>query len=117
MKALENIEEGQERQKKIQNDRTKPIDSELKEGDLVMVKCEGMLGKLESRYHGIFFIKGRTEDGNYRLLNSLGKEVGKSYLITKLKPILDDEEISDKESVEIEKILNKRKNDQNNRIE
>ena len=56
IKALENIEEGQERQKKIQNDRTNPTNVSLKEGDLVMIKCEGLLRKLESRYHGRFFI-------------------------------------------------------------
>ena len=82
-----------------------------------MIKCEGLLGKLESRYHGRFFIKHQTEDGNYKLLNSLGNEIEKSYPIKKLKPILEDEEISNKESVEIEKILNKRKNDENDKIE
>ena len=115
--ALDNIEEGQERQKNIQNKRTNPTNTELKEGDLVMVKCEGLLGKLESRYHGRFFIKNRTDDGNYRLLNSLGKELEKSYPVTKLKPILEDEELSEKLSVEIHSILDKRKNEQTNKIE
>ena len=115
--ALDNIEEGKERQKIIQNKRTTPTNTELKEGDLVMVKCEGLLGKLESRYHGRFFIKNRTDDGNYRLLNSLGKELEKSYPVTKLKPILEDEELSEKLSVEIHSILDKRKNEQTNKIE
>ena len=115
--ALKNINEGQERQAKIQNNRTNPTEQTLKQGDVLMVKCEGLLGKLESRYHGRFFVKSQTKKGNYILLNILGKELERSYPITKLKPILEDESILEMESVEIEKILNKRKNNDTNKME
>ena len=89
--ALKNINEGQARQAKIQNYHTNPTGQTLKQGDVVMVKCEGLLGKLKSRHHGRFFVKNQTKEVNYILLNSLGKKLVRSNPITKLKPILEDD--------------------------
>ena len=72
--------------KTIQNNRTNPSESLLANGTTVMLKVESMTGKLESRYHGCYTIKEQTENGNYKLYNSLGNVLEKSYPITKLKP-------------------------------
>ena len=115
--VLTNIEKGQERQKLIQNTRTNPTTEALKPGTAVMVKVEGMTGKLESKYHGRYFVEKQTPGGNYKLLNALGNEIEQSFPINKLKPILEHDVKAEKESVEIEAILNKRVNKENDRIE
>ena len=57
-----------------------------------MLKVEGLRGKLVAKFHGRFKIKGRTEHGNYKLFNSLDEELEDSYPITKIRPIIEDEE-------------------------
>ena len=114
--TLDNIHLAQEKQKNDQNKRNNPITESLKPGTLVMLKVEGLKGKLENRYHGKFTILKQTSHGNYRLLNALNNEMKETYPIHKLKIIQEDEE-KPTESVEIEKILNKRVNNTTNKVE
>lgn len=103
--ALKNIAKAQEKQKKIQNDRTNPTTTELEVGSSVTVKVEGLRGKLENLYRGRYTIRKRTKEGNYKIKNALGEELKESYPINKLKPIEDDVELPTV-SAEIEKIIN-----------
>ena len=88
----------------------------LKKGTAVMIKVEGLGGKLEPKYHGRYFIEELTPGGNYRIKNALGSILKSSYPINKLKPIIEDNH-KPEESVEVEKILNKRKNPETEEIE
>jgi hypothetical protein len=108
--AIKNIEDAQERQKDIQNKRTKPTEITLKKGTPVMLKVEGLRGKLENRYRGRYFVKEQTSGGNYKLENALGEELKQSFPISKLKPFIEDNN-KPEDSVEIEAILDKRKNE------
>lgn len=81
-----------------------------------MVKVEGLSGKLEPKFQGRYKVKGIAFGGNYVLESATGKKLKKNYPITKLKPIFEDDnkvEIS----AEIEHILGKRKNPDNDKIE
>ena len=79
-----------------------------------MIKIEGMAGKLEPKFHGRYKVNGIASGGNYILESALGNKLDKHYPITKLKPIIEDK---DENSVEVEKILNKRKNPETDQIE
>lgn len=114
--CIEAIKKSQIGQKKIQNKRTNPTDNQLKVGTKVMIKVEGLNSKLGQKYHGRYTIVGRNEGGNYKLQTAHGTEVKQSYPITKLKPIEEDDK-KPQESVEIEKILEKRKNLETDEIE
>ena len=92
IEALESIKKAQENQKEIQNKRTKPTDNQLEIGTKVMVNIEGLNSKLGQKFHGKFKVIGRTTEGNYKLLTANGLPVKKSYPITKLKPIVDDDD-------------------------
>jgi hypothetical protein len=52
-----NNQKAQEKQKETQDKRNKPTVTTLKPGTVVMIKVEGLRGKLESRYRGRYFIK------------------------------------------------------------
>jgi len=112
--AIKNIERAQEKQTKIQNARNNPTTETLKPGTPVMVKSEGIIGKLEPRFYGRFFIKKMTEGGNYILSNALGETLDNSFPVTKLKIIEEENELA---SVEVEKILSKRINSTSSAIE
>lgn len=114
--AMSNIEEAQKRQKDNQNMRTNPIVTPLAEGTPVLLKVEGIRGKLDAKYFGRFFISKQTEGGNYLLKNALGEVVKNSYPISKLKPIVESVD-KPETSVEIEKILDDRINKETNQIE
>jgi hypothetical protein len=114
--CLESIKKAQEYQKVVQNKRTNPTEKDLEIGSKVMVKVEGLTGKIEQKFHGRFTIIGRAKGGNYLLETAVGTKVRQSYPITKLKPLIEDTEKSD-ESVEIEKIIDKRKNEETDQIE
>ena len=114
--CLESIKKSQEYQKKVQDKRNNPTEKELKIGSKVMIKVEGLNSKLGQKYHGRYTVIGRKKGGNYILETANGKEVTQSYPITKIKPIEEDE-TKPSESVEIEKILNKRKNEETDTIE
>ena len=116
VEVIKNIEKAQESQLKIQNARTKPTEEVLKTGTKVLLKNEGINGKLEPKFQGPFTVVGQSSGGNYKLNTADGKPVLSNYPITKLKPILDDED-KPSESVEIEKILGKRKNESIDQIE
>ena len=114
--CLESITKAQEYQKKVQDKRDNPTYDDLKPGTKVMVKVEGLAGKLGQKYHGRYTIMGKTSGGNYKLKTANGTELQQSYPISKLKPILEDED-KPEESFEVEKILDKRKNDTTDKIE
>ena len=113
-----NIEKQKEVQMHYQDLRSgKALTEEvLKIGTRVMLKVEGLRGKLEPKYHGRFTIAGITRTGNYKLENAAGDELKQSWPITKLKPIREDEN-KPEESAEIEKIMDKRKNTKTKKIE
>ncbi len=114
--CLESISKAQEYQKKTQDKRNNPTSDDLEVGTKVMVKVEGLAGKLGQKYHGRYTIMGRTSGGNYKLKTANGTEVQQTYPISKLKPILEDED-KPEESFEVEKILEKRKNESTDKIE
>ena len=113
--AIQNIEKAQGRQKRNQNKRSN-LSDELEPGTPVMLKVEGLKGKLEPHYRGRYFVLERTEHGNYKLKNAVGKELKTTYPISKLRPIIEDQD-KPEESVEVEEILGKRKNNETNLIE
>ena len=103
--AIENIKMAQEVQMKIQNQRVNVTTTPLTPGTPVMIKNDGIHGKLEPKYRGRYYVVEQTTGGNYRLKYSTGEVVKETYPINKLKPFLEDEQI---ENVEIEKIIQKR---------
>ena len=113
--ATENIAKQQIIQKNIQNKRNKITEKPLKVGTRVMLKTEGMRGKLEAKFHGRFKIKEVTDGGNYRLENAKGELLKGSYPVTKLRPIVENN--SNDNSQEVERILDKRKNRKTDTIE
>ena len=114
--TLKNIEKAQEYQKKVQNTRTNPTDTVLEKGSRVMIRNEGLTGKLEPKFQGKYIVVGQASGGNYILKTANGIKLKKNYPITKLKPVLEDID-SEKETVEVEAILDKRKNPKNDNIE
>lgn len=114
--AIENIKTAQEKQKDTQDKRNKPTEDILKPGTPVMIKVEGLRGKLESRYRGRYFVEEQASGGNYRLKNALGEIMKQTFPISKLRPFTEDNERPE-DSVEIEEILDKRKNPENDVIE
>ena len=71
--ALENIKLAQERQMKAQNNRDRIDDSVIAVGTSVDLVNDGIIGKLESRYHGPFIVRRVTTRGNYELSDSDGQ--------------------------------------------
>ena len=114
--VLEKIRKAQEIQKSIQNRRGKPTEEEIPIGTRVMVKNDGIVkAKLENSYQGLYIVTGRASGGNYRLKTADGQEVKQTWPITKLKPIHDDPDKPER-SVEIEKILDKMRDDETDQM-
>ena len=112
--ALENIAKAQKKQNDVQNSRHLILTEPLAPGTSVMIKNDGMIGKLEPRYHGRHTVVEQASGGNYRLKDALGHILPITYPLQKLKPYDDDDAEKPTESFEIEKILDKRKiNDRN----
>lgn len=104
--AIENIQSAQEIQIQAQNKRFNVTEIPLEKGTPVLVKNEGIIGKLEPRNRGKYYVDGQASGGNYKLIDSTGMKVKQTFPISKLKPILEDNfEIHH----EVEKILDKRK--------
>lgn len=57
----------------------------------VLLKNEGINGKLEPKFQGPFTVVVQSSGGNYKLNTADGNPVLTNYPITKFKPILDDE--------------------------
>ena len=68
-KALININEGQETQRHIQNQRIPPYDKTLDLNSKVFIKQDGLLGKLEPRFKGPYTIARCNPSGNYELFD------------------------------------------------
>ncbi len=113
--VLEKIRKAQEIQKSIQNRRGKPTEEEIPIQTRVMVKIDGIVkAKLENSYQGLYIVTGRASGGNYRLKTADGQEVKQTWMITKLKPIHDDPDKP--ESLEVEKILDKMRDDETDQM-
>ena len=109
--AIENIENAQVRQRRVQDQRAGShlTEEEIPIGSIVMVKAPGILNKLAPRFYGPYTITGRTENGNYKLKNSRGVVLSESYPINKLKLTdLTEGEVDKRPIVEIEGIIDSR---------
>ena len=104
--AIENIQSAQEIQIQAQNKRFNVTETPLEIGTPVLVKNEGIIGKLEPRYRGKYYVDGQASGGNYKLIDSTGMKVKQTFPISKLKPFLED---NSEVHHEVEKILDKRK--------
>jgi len=111
--AIENIKTAQDKQVNDQNKRFNITTEAIPNGTPVLIKNDGRIGKLEPRYRGHYYIHSQTENGNYKLKDITGEIVKDSFPVNKLKPFL--EENQSENHFEIEKILDKRK--ENNEIQ
>ena len=102
--AIETINEHQIQQKQVQNQQHSITDELLKIGTQVYIRAEHIQNKLAPRYHGPYTIDGYTRHKNYWLTNIKGERLKQSYPLSRLKTILESNEI-----VEVEKILERRK--------
>ena len=86
----EKISEKQEVQKENQDKNKKIVKETLKIGSRVLIKNEGIIGKLEPRYKGPYKILRVSKNNNYILEDATGVEVNFSFPLHKLKIISDD---------------------------
>lgn len=107
-KALININDGQETQRHIQNQRIPPCDKTLDLYSKVFIKQDGLLGKLEPRFKGPYTIARCNPSGNYELLDCDNNLLPNSYPLHKLKPVQDPQDMT-QESWEVDKIVEHRK--------
>ncbi len=108
--ALLNIAAAQEKQNIIQDSRHLVTEIPPEIGTSVMIKNDGIIGKLEPRYHGRYTVVDQAKGGNYRLRDALGNILPITYPIQKLK-FYEEDTSKPMESVEIERIIDKRKID------
>jgi len=113
LEAFDNI---RFKQKEVQDKRSNVLIGDLAPGPLVMLKNEGILSKLEPLQHGRHFVQGQTSEGNYILENEMGQRLKDTYPLKKLRPYVEHEEDNEPHE-EIEKIIERRINKENNRIE
>jgi hypothetical protein len=115
-KAIKNIKNAQEQQKKTQDSRNNILTATLVKGTLVAIRIPGLLKKLDERYRGPYLIVKRTPQGNYLLKNKMGKQLSNSFPLSKLKLVKDwatfdltaDDETGNTDCQKIERILNDR---------
>jgi hypothetical protein len=107
------IEEQQEKQAKIQNNRDTVVIEKIPIGTTVFIRIDGMINKLEPRFKGPYKIESYTKRNNYLLTDALGNKLEHSYPRHKLKVVEVDDTLPE-ESVEVEKILQDKKMDNNN---
>ena len=113
-KVIERIELAQEKQKEVQNKRTKRVIRTFLQKDTVVYrKNDGMISKSEPRWIGPYKIFDNDERGNYSLIDSTGEGTIKKYPLDKLK-IVDQEQLEE-DTNEIQKIMADRT--KNNEIE
>ena len=85
------IEEQQEKQAKILNNRDTVVIEKIPIGKTVFVRIDGMINKLEPRFKGPYKVEEYTKRNNYLLIDALGNKLEHSYPRHKLKVVeLDD---------------------------
>jgi hypothetical protein len=105
--AISTIKKKQIGQKRQQDARNNPTDSELQPGQTVTIKSMAKGGKLQRKYVGTFKIVRRAKGGNYILENEQGQKFRESLPLSRLKLITNDNK--DDQYFDIEKILDARK--------
>ena len=104
-----NISEKQKIQKENQNKNNKVVTELLEIGTRVLIKNDGIIGKLDPRYKGPYKIMRVTKNKNYILEEATGVEMDFSFPLHKLKVISNDD--SNNDYKEVEKILEHRELD------
>jgi hypothetical protein len=113
-RAMSKIDDAQDVQKQVQDSR---VGSRLRRealapGTQVMIKRDGIIPKLSSRFSGPFIVLRRTANFNYELQDILGNVVLTPYPLHKLK-ICDQFDSDIQEFDEIEEVLNHKKENDN----
>ena len=103
--AFDNVLKKQEKQKQIQDSQHKIRKERLELGTRVNLKTEGLLTKLQPRYHGPYKVIGHTESGNYKLEDSTCLVMAGTYPLEKIKVLPNIVNNEDKTSFEIDKII------------
>ena len=106
--AIATIKDKQVVQKATQDKQHVTVEESLEPGTKVYVKREGLLGKLEPRYEGLYIVIRMTSKGNYELQDCLDQEAKKTYPLHILKVVEDVERESEK-NVELDRILDHRR--------
>ena len=88
----------------VQDKRHKVVIETLEPGTKVLLKNEGIIGKLETRYKGPYYIKRVTKNNNYLLIDATETEVDVSFPLHKLKVVNSNEKETEID-FEVEKIL------------
>ena len=100
-------------QNQIQDKNLQIQEDNLSIGTVVLIKKEGLLGKLETRFTNKCTVVGVDSNKNYKLINELGEIMNDLIPRHKLKVIIESnskEGEDEGEVVEVQKILNHRKN-------
>jgi hypothetical protein len=79
----------------------------LEVGQQVFVKIPLRVNKLQRKFSGPFIISRITDLGNYFIKTADGKELPKSFPVTKLKPF-EEEESRAEDVYEVEKVIDHR---------
>ena len=104
--VLDTIRLKQDKQKSVQNKKTKRILRTFLERDtIVFRKNDGMITKLEPRWVGPFKILDHDERGNYLLVDSLGEGVKGKFPLEKLRIVGD---VLEEDAAEVKEILKDR---------
>jgi hypothetical protein len=106
-RALINLEDSQEDQKIVQDNRETIQEERLPVGTVVFIKNEGILGKLDPRYRGPYKVARANNSGNYELLDFENKLLDYSFPLRKLKIVKNPETMTEV-SWEVEKIVDSR---------
>ena len=111
---MSKIDDAQDVQKQVQNSRvgSRLRRESLAPGTQVMIKRDGIIPKLSSRFSGPFIVLRRTANFNYELQDILGNFVPTPYPLHKLK-ICDQFDSNIQEFDEIEEVLNHKKEHDN----
>jgi len=106
--ALINIKHRKDKQMVQQNKQNKMIDRDLEIGEVVFLKIEGILKKLDPKYAGPYKILRQTNYGNYEIIDPAGNQ--QTVPLSKLKLTQIDKDLDIFEnSDELDKIINHRK--------
>lgn len=111
--AIEKLSDSKETQKQNQNKNANEQVAPLKKGTAVMLKCEGILKKLDSRFEGPYKILKQVENDNYVLEDSTGGVKEGVYPLQKLKVV--NQPVDTRKSFEVEKIIDD-KNENNEKF-
>jgi hypothetical protein len=79
------VEEKQVHQKNVQQNCHTVLNDPIKGGTIVYLKNEGLLTKLQPQYSGPYTIVNLTKCDNYKIKDSAGNVLRRSYPIQKLK--------------------------------